>query len=332
MAKARPVQRSNLLQTMQEISQEGQAREVVQPLPITDISPNPYQPRRTFDDASLRDLSASIQTDGLIHPVLVRPDPTQPNGFELVDGERRFRAARHLGWATIPAIVRSVTDDQMRAHAAVANLQREDLNVIDEVDATVTLVADLLGVGREEVGARLAALERTPDPTQVTRLDDLFSRLGRGTWASFSKNKLRVLSWPPDVLAAMRDTGLPFSHASVIVSARQEPHRRQLIASWQDSRCTVTDLRQQLETLRAQVAPTPVAPTNTDFVIKVARTLTSRRAVTQLSEARQQRLRQLMDQVSELLAEQHQEEQKPSKTTKASKPRPEVAKKSRKRS
>ncbi|GGK39065.1 putative chromosome 2-partitioning protein ParB [Deinococcus malanensis] len=311
MAKPRPPQRAGLLETMQEVSQEGQAHEVVQPLPVASLSPNPFQPRRSFDEAGLRDLSASLATDGLIHPVLVRRHPTKPGQYQLVDGERRFRALQHLGWSTIPAIVRTVTDDQLGLHAAVANLQREDLNAIDEVDATVTLVAQALGVGREAVGARLAALERTPDDDQVNHLNELFSRLGRGTWTSFGKNKLRILSWPPEVLEAMRHAGLPFSHASVIVSARQEPQRRHLIDYWQDHRCTVTELRQELgrQRQRDQTVQPPAQVTDADFVIQVARNLTSKTALTQLSEERRQRLRQLMDQVSQLLHESQNEGQ-----------------------
>jgi ParB family chromosome partitioning protein len=116
----------------------GALREV----PVTAIRPNPFQPRRDFDPAALAELAASIEASGLLQPVIVR---TSGAGYELVAGERRWRAVQQLGWARVPAVVRDVDDRALLTLALIENLQREDLNPIEEARAYQRL-ADLEGL------------------------------------------------------------------------------------------------------------------------------------------------------------------------------------------
>src|SRR5687768_15368961 len=99
-------------------------------LPLNEIRPNPYQPRRTFDVAALAELKASIAEHGLLQPIVVRRGPA--GGYEVVAGERRLRAARALGHATIRAVLREVDDFGMQTLALVENVQREDLNPLEK--------------------------------------------------------------------------------------------------------------------------------------------------------------------------------------------------------
>jgi ParB family chromosome partitioning protein len=141
-------------------------------LPLTQIRPNPLQPRKEFKPEDLADLEASLRMSGLLQPVTVRPAP-RGGGYELIAGERRFRAAQRIGWTEIPAIVKDVDDRMLLSLAMVENLQRADLNPIEEAEGYEQLirdfsltqqeVADIVGKDRSTVAntLRLLALPAT---------------------------------------------------------------------------------------------------------------------------------------------------------------------------
>ena len=101
------------------------------------IVPSRYQPRREFSEDSIKELAETLDKDGLLQPIVVREDGDQ---YEIIAGERRYRAAKSLGWETIPAIVKNMDDDQAASLALIENLQREDLNPIDEAKAYTNLM------------------------------------------------------------------------------------------------------------------------------------------------------------------------------------------------
>ncbi len=141
-------------------------------IPLSQIRPNPLQPRKEFKPEDLADLEASLRVSGLLQPVTVRPAP-RGGGYELIAGERRFRAAQRLGWTDIPAIVKDVDDRLLLSLAMVENLQRADLNPIEEAEGYEQLirdfsltqqeVADIVGKDRSTVAntLRLLALPAT---------------------------------------------------------------------------------------------------------------------------------------------------------------------------
>lgn len=145
-------------------------------LPLARIRPNPLQPRKEFKPEDLADLEASLRTSGLLQPITVRPAP-RGDGFELIAGERRFRAAQRLGWTEIPAIVKDVDDQLLLSLAMVENLQRSDLNPIEEAEGYQQLindfsltqqeVADIVGKDRSTVANTLRLLAL---PASVRRL------------------------------------------------------------------------------------------------------------------------------------------------------------------
>lgn len=122
-------------------------------LPITVLVPNPHQPRRHFDDVALRELADSIQKQGIIQPLLVRPINDQ-GGYQIVAGERRWRAATLAGLTHVPVYIRSLSDREVLAAALIENLQREDLNPIEEAEALQSL-RDALELTQEELAERL---------------------------------------------------------------------------------------------------------------------------------------------------------------------------------
>jgi ParB family chromosome partitioning protein len=136
-------------------------------LSLADIRPNPYQPRREFDETELSELQASLKSSGLLQPITVRPVPA--GGYELISGERRLRAATRLGWTDIPAIVRDVDDRTLLTLALVENLQRADLNAVEEAKGyrrlseefafTHAQIADAIGKDRTSVTSLLRILQ-----------------------------------------------------------------------------------------------------------------------------------------------------------------------------
>lgn len=138
---------------------------------VGDIEPNPFQPRRNFSQEQLEGLAQSIRAHGILEPLIVRPSPRQ-NGarYQLVIGERRWRAAQLAGLETVPVVVRRVSDREMVQMALVENLQREDLNPLEEAEAYRRLI-DEFGMSQEEV-ARLLGRAR-PTVANTLRLLEL---------------------------------------------------------------------------------------------------------------------------------------------------------------
>ena len=157
---------------------------------LDQIVPNPRQPRRDFSDAELQELQLSLQASGLLQPIAVRP--RKDGKFELIAGERRFRAASRLGWNTIPAVIRDVSDEQLLSLALVENLQREDLNPIEEAEGYRQLITDF-GLAHQQVAQAVGK-----DRSTIT-------------------NALRLLTLPDDVQRLVRDGSLTLGHARAML-------------------------------------------------------------------------------------------------------------------
>ena len=150
-------------------------RRAVQHVPIAQIRPNPYQPRKEFRAEELAELQASIQANGLLQPIVVRPGAD--GGYELVAGERRLRSATQLGWTDIPVVLRDIDDRTLLTLALVENLQRTDLNAVEEAEGyqrliddfglTQQRVADIIGKDRTTVANTLRVLQL---PASVRRM------------------------------------------------------------------------------------------------------------------------------------------------------------------
>lgn len=137
-----------LFQTGPELSEEV---EEIEELPLDEIRPNPYQPRKIFEDKALKELADSIKENGVFQPIIVRKSV---GGYEIIAGERRFRASKLAKKTTIPAIVRKFDEAQMMEIAVLENLQREDLTALEEAQAYETLQKNL-GLTQEEVSKRM---------------------------------------------------------------------------------------------------------------------------------------------------------------------------------
>ncbi len=183
-----------------EVSERGGAGP--HQLPVAEVAPNPFQPRSRIDDAALRELAASIKTTGVLQPVLVR---RQRDGFQLVAGERRLRAAQIAGLERIPAIVRQVDDREMMELALIENVQREDLNPIDEAKAYKSLVTSV-GLTHDQISERVG--KQRSSITNSLRLlalpADVQEMVSRGTLSAGHARALLSLGAAGDQLAAAR--------------------------------------------------------------------------------------------------------------------------------
>lgn len=168
-------------------------------IPLDRIVANPRQPRRTFLETDLEDLAASIRLKGVLQPILVRPDPNAPEMFEIVAGERRWRAARRIGLATVPALVRDLDDREVLEIAIIENVQRSDLNSIEEAEAYKSLmdrfgrtqdsVASQVGKSREHIANTVRLLQLPEDVREHVREGRLSAGHGRALLGSSDASK-----------------------------------------------------------------------------------------------------------------------------------------------
>jgi len=172
----------------------------LQEIAVSAIQPNPFQPRDQFDEESQGALADSIREVGVLQPVLVRPSG---DGYELIAGERRWRAARRVGLQTIPALVRETEDSAALEQALVENLQREELNPLEEAGAYQQLIEDF-GLTHEQIAARA----------------------GRSRAAV--SNTLRLLALPPAIQKMVREKQIQMGHARALLGTPDRAFQEQL--------------------------------------------------------------------------------------------------------
>ncbi|MBI2709839.1 MAG: ParB/RepB/Spo0J family partition protein [Actinobacteria bacterium] len=197
---------------------------VLRDIPVGQIGPNPHQPRKAFDEEALGSLTASVRELGVLQPILVRQAGVER--YEIVAGERRWRAAKRAGLPTVPALVRAVDDDTALEHALVENLHREDLNPMEEAAAYQQLLEDF----------------------GFTH-DDLARRVGRSR--SAVSNTLRLFQLPPTIQRMVAEGRLSAGHARALLATPDRAYQEALAR-----RAVVEDLsvRQVEEAVRARSA------------------------------------------------------------------------------
>ncbi|MBR4507459.1 MAG: ParB/RepB/Spo0J family partition protein [Alphaproteobacteria bacterium] len=172
----------------------GGERVVIKQIPLAQIGANPDQPRKTFRDAELNDLAASIKEKGVLQPILLRAVQNQPYNYEIVAGERRFRASKMAGLTEIPAVVKKLDDHNAMEIALIENVQRENLDPVEEGAAYKNLIEKC-----------------NYDMADVSRL------IGKST--SYIRNSMRILDLPESVRKMVADGEISASHARTIAVA-----------------------------------------------------------------------------------------------------------------
>ena len=199
----------------------------VDELPLADIRPNPYQPRKSFDEAALQELADSIRQTGVFQPIIVRKSV---NGYEIITGERRFRASKLAGKKTIPAIIREFEDPEMMEIAVLENLQREDLTPLDEAQAYDTLIKRL-SLTQAEVSKRL------------------------GKSRPYIANYLRLLTLPNEVKKMLNQNKLSMGQARTLLSLKDKKRLIPLAKKTVSDNLTVRQLERLINQMNAGSQP-----------------------------------------------------------------------------
>ena len=193
-------------------------------LPARSIRPNPAQPRKVFRADALEELSDSIRQHGLLQPLSVR---RSGSGYELIAGERRLRAAQMAGLAEIPCIIMQMDDRESGMAAMIENLQRQDLDFIEEAQGIANLMS-LFGMSQEQTARML------------------------GKSQSAVANKLRILRHSETVLSALRETGLTERHARALLRLPEENRRLEAIGEISRQSMSVARAEKYIESLLSQ--------------------------------------------------------------------------------
>lgn len=207
-----------------EVEVVNTAAEEVVKIPIDKIIPNRYQPRTVFDDERIEELSRTIHTHGVIQPIVIRPVEDSDGMYEIIAGERRYRAMKKLEWTEVPAIVRVLSDKETASIALIENLQREELTAIEEALAYQQLL-ELHSLTQEA----------------------LAQRLGKGQ--STVANKLRLLKLPQFVQEAILKRELTERHARALIAIKDEQLQMQLIVAVKEYDWNVRQLEDQIQQL-----------------------------------------------------------------------------------
>ena len=252
---------------------------------LSDIQLPAQQPRRYFDPESLQELVASIKQHGILQPLLVRPLPQ--GGYELVAGERRYRAATEAQLSEVPVVVKELDDQSALAISLIENLQREDLNPLEETEGIIQLLAIKLKKEIEVVPKILYRLQKgrinqdeelsgepkidSSDSSEksshnvrgktepklneaanqdLARVEEVFKNLGLMNFSSFVKNKLPLLNLPEDIKLVLREGKIAYTKAKAIASVKDEDNRAVLLAEAIENQLSLSQIKARIKELQ----------------------------------------------------------------------------------
>jgi ParB family chromosome partitioning protein len=226
-------------------------------LPLSVLSPAP-QPRRRFE--GLDELAASIKEQGVLQPLLIRPTG---DGYAIIAGERRYRAAQLAGLKEVPVVILEVDDPTAQKLALVENLQREDLNPYEETLGILSLLEMRLQRGREEVvgllhrmrnAAKGRVTHNVMGNSEIRIIEEVFQTLGRLTWESFVQNRLPLLKLPNDLQQALEEGSIPYT-AALELKKIQDPQLRTELLEAVRHGLSLRELKDRIKQALAQGRP-----------------------------------------------------------------------------
>ncbi len=224
---------------------------------IKEIHLPPQQPRRYFDPDALKELINSIKEHGILQPLLVRP--LSSGGYELVAGERRYRAAMESELTEVPVVIRSLTNSEALSLSLVENLQREDLNPVEETEGILQLLSLHLETTQEEVISLLYRLSNeskgkvTRNVTgkeTVERVENIFNSIGTMSWSSFVRNRLPLLKLPQEIREALQQGQIAYTKASVIARVKDEQARSSFLSETIKNNLSLSQIKEKIEELQ----------------------------------------------------------------------------------
>ncbi|BAY87894.1 ParB family protein (plasmid) [Calothrix parasitica NIES-267] len=242
-------------------SQDGETEKATKnQISIELIQTPANQPRRYFDPEKLESLTKSINAHGVIEPLLVRP---KDGKYELVAGERRLRASKQAGLSEVPVIIRDLDDTKTSQIRLVENLQREDLNPLEETEGILELLSIELN---QPVLEAISILHRMQNEAKgkVTQnvlgnekqsVEKVFTSLGTIGWQSFVTSRLPLLKLPEDVLEVLRQGRLEYTKAIAIAKIKDKEQREQLLAEVLEKNLSLKEIKERIEALKPAKDP-----------------------------------------------------------------------------
>lgn len=275
MSRAGKINRKSVFQDIlgAVVKQEAEGRDSVRMLSLDVLRLPERQPRRYFDARAMDELVGSIQRHGILQPLLVRPlGEERAEQYEIVVGERRYRAAREAGLSEVPAVIRKMGDEEAVQYALLENLQREDLNPVEETEGILRLLALGLEKDVEDVISLLYRMQNSlrhqagGEGSIVTHnvmgnseeevVLGIFDGLGIMTWESFVNNRLPLLNLPEDILEALRSGRIAYTKARAIARLNDRQEREAVLQEAISQDLSLSVIRSRVRALLAdQTAP-----------------------------------------------------------------------------
>ena len=229
----------------------------VKGIPLARIHPSKQQPRAYFDPEKQQQLVASVKKHGILEPLLVRP--LDQGGYELVAGERRYRAAQEVGMETVPIVVRELNDDEALQLALEENLQRDDLNPVEETEGVLKLLSSKLNKPKQYViglfvqaGHPERESGKNVFPNSEWKIvEEIFSSIGRLTTDSFRTARLPLLNMPEEVLNAIRQGKIQHTKGREIAKVKDKTQRQKLLKESISKALPLTAIKAQVKSLKS---------------------------------------------------------------------------------
>jgi len=244
-------------------SMEAEGTPSTNTVPISKILLPKNQPRRYFDPDKLAQLTQSVSDHGILEPLLVRPSGIS---YELIAGERRYRAAQAIGLTEVPVVIREFDDRQALQVALIENLQRDDLNPVEETEGILQLLAidlntttgDVVSVLNQAANAKKRGVELTDNVIrQLEVIENLLSTVGRFNAESFRVNRLPLLNLPNEVLEALRQGKLEFTKARAIARVKDDGQRAKLLKQAVSKNLSLSEIKVAVRELKPESEPAP---------------------------------------------------------------------------
>ncbi|MDF5726805.1 MAG: ParB/RepB/Spo0J family partition protein [Rhizonema sp. PD38] len=243
----------------------GDSQSVAEMVPIEAICLPEQQPRRYFDEQAMQELVTSVRQYGVLQPLLVRSRPI--GNYELVAGERRYRAAKECELNEVPVVIRSLTDEEAMQLSLIENLCREDLNPVEETEGILQLLALRLVCDVSAVTSLLYRMKNEADNKTESRhnvmpnpesqlIEEVFTSLGLMTWESFVKNRLPLLNLPDEILAALRQGQIAYTKAKALARLKDEAARIELLEAAITENLSLSQIQSRLKSYQEPTKPT----------------------------------------------------------------------------
>ncbi len=256
MSQAKPPTERSRLKNVTLFTEEDEVSSNPQTVPLSKITFPNQQPRRYFDPQKLAGLVESVKQHGILEPLLVRP---VGSGYELVAGERRYRAAKDAGLKEVPVVIREMTDSDALQIALIENLQREDLNPVEETEGILQLLALELKKPEAEV---ISLLHRMLDETkgkvphnvmgnsETQIVQQVFDGIALMEWTSFVSNRLPLLKLPEDVLNALQEGRIAYTKAQAISRVKDPSQRESLLEEAISAELSLTQIKEKINSIK----------------------------------------------------------------------------------